>query len=151
MEPRLAEKPSLTLSRTYPVAPEKVWRAWTDAEALKRWWGPAPGEPVSAAELDVRVGGRFRIVFGGADGKANECAGVYREVVPNRKLVFTWCWPNSTPDRISLVTIVLNDLRGNTELVFRHEQFFDESARDGHRRGWTAALEGLGRFLESKT
>jgi uncharacterized protein YndB with AHSA1/START domain len=151
MEPRLAEKPSLTLSRTYPVAPEKVWRAWTDAEALKRWWGPAPGEPVSLAELDVRVGGRFRIVFGGADGKANECAGVYREVVPNRKLVFTWCWPNSTPDRISLVTIMLNDLKGKTELVFRHEQFFDENARDGHQRGWTAALEGLSRFLESKT
>lgn len=94
MEPRLAERPSLTLTRRYPVAPEKVWRAWTEPEAVKRWFGPGPGEPVSAAELDVRVGGRFRIVFGGADGKAHECAGVYREVVPNRKLVFTWCWPN---------------------------------------------------------
>ena len=88
-------KPSLTLNRHYPVAPEKVWRAWTDPEAVKKWWGPGPGEPVSLAELDVRVGGRFRIVFGGPDGKVHECAGVYKEVVPNRKLVFTWSWPNT--------------------------------------------------------
>lgn len=60
---QLAEKPSLTLKRFYPVAPEKVWRAWTDPQALKKWWGPGRGEPVSVAQLDVRVGGRFRIVF----------------------------------------------------------------------------------------
>jgi uncharacterized protein YndB with AHSA1/START domain len=149
MEPRLAEKPSLTLNRHYPVAPEKVWRAWTDPQAVKRWWGPTPGEPVSLAELDVRVGGRFRIVFGGPDGKAHECAGTYKEVVPNQKLVFTWCWPNSTPERVSVVTIVFKDLGGTTELLFKHEQLFDEAARDGHKRGWTGALEGLGRFLEN--
>ena len=65
---RLAEKPSLNLRRHYPVAPEKVWRAWTDPEALKRWWGPGGNEPVSLAQLDVRVGGRFRIIFGGPQG-----------------------------------------------------------------------------------
>ena len=146
---KLEEKPSLTLSRTYPVAPEKVWRAWTDPEALKGWWGPGT-ESVSLAELDVRVGGRFRIVFGGPDGKAHECAGVYREVVPNRKLVFTWTWPNSTPDRESLVTITLRAAGKGTELVFLHEQFFDETVRDGHNRGWTGALDKLGRFLQGE-
>jgi len=149
MEPRLAEKPSLTLSRHYPVAPEKVWRAWTDPQAVKRWWGPTPGEPVSLAELDVRVGGRFRIVFGGPDGKMHECAGTYKEVVPNKKLVFTWCWPNSTPERVSVVTIVFKDLNGKTELVFTHEQLFDEAARDGHKRGWTGALDKLEHFLKA--
>ena len=151
MEPRLAEKPSLTLNRRYPVAPEKVWRAWTDAEAVKNWWSPGPGEPVSLAELDVRVGGRLRIVFGGADGKANECAGVYKEVVPNRKLVFTWSWPNTTPDRISVVTIEFRGSAQGTDLVFKHEQFFDEQARDSHRKGWTAILEKLEAFLQSRT
>jgi len=150
MEPRLAEKPSLTLNRSYPVAPEKVWRAWTDAEAVKKWWGPGPGEPVSAAELDVRVGGRFRIVFGGPDGKAHECAGVYREVVPNRKLVFTWCWPNTTPERISVVTIEFKELKGKTELTFKHEQLFDEKARDDHKRGWSGLLDKLERFLHDQ-
>jgi uncharacterized protein YndB with AHSA1/START domain len=145
---KLQEKPSLTLSRSYPVAPEKVWRAWTDPQAVRQWWGPG-NEPVSLAELDVRVGGRFRIVFGGPDGKAHECAGVYREVVPNRKLVFTWTWPNSTPERESLVTLTLRAVAGGTELLFLHEQFFDEAVRDGHKRGWTGALEKLGQFLQA--
>ena len=149
MEQRLAEKPSLNLQRHYPVAPEKVWRAWTDPQAVKRWWGPTPGEPVSLAELDVRVGGRFRIVFGGPDGKMHECAGVYQEVVPHRKLVFTWHWPNSTPERVSLVTIVFKDLNGKTELVFTHEQLFDEKARDDHKRGWSASLDKLTDFLKA--
>jgi uncharacterized protein YndB with AHSA1/START domain len=97
----------------------------------------------------VRVGGRFRIVFGGPDGKAHECAGVYKEVVPNRKLVFTWCWPNTTPERVSVVTIVFEDLKGKTRLVFTHEQLFDEAARDGHKRGWTGSLDKLAEFLNT--
>ena len=147
---RLGEKPSLHLRRHYPVAPEKVWRAWTDPQALKRWWGPAPGEPVSLAELDVRVGGRFRIVFGGPQGTEHECAGVYREVLPHRKLVFTWCWPNSTPERVSLVTVLFHPDGGGTELEFRHEQLFDEQARDNHRRGWSASLDKLLHFLSKE-
>ena len=141
------EKPFLALERFYPVAPEKVWRAWTDPEALKRWWGPAADEPVSLAELDVRAGGRFRIVFGGKDGKANECAGTYQEVTPPRRLSFTWHWPNSTPERISVVTITFEASEGGTQLRFRHEQLFDETARDNHKRGWTAALGKLDEFL----
>jgi uncharacterized protein YndB with AHSA1/START domain len=144
----LAAKPSLTLTRSYPVAPEKVWRAWTDAQAVKKWWGPGPGEPVSAVELDVRVGGRFRIVFGGPDGRAHECAGEYKEVVPNRKLVFTWCWPNTTPERVSVVTIEFRSAGKGTELLFRHEQLFDEEVRDNHKRGWTASLDKLAAYLQ---
>jgi uncharacterized protein YndB with AHSA1/START domain len=50
-EARLAERPSLTLKRFYPVASEKVWRAWTDPQALSRWFGPGGPQPVAAAEL----------------------------------------------------------------------------------------------------
>ncbi len=153
---QLKENPFLALGRSYPVAPEKVWRAWTDPEAIKRWWTPGPGEPVSLAELDVRAGGRFRIVFGGPDGKAHEVTGVYREVVPPSstaagKLVFTWTWPNSTPERESVVTIVFKragtGAKAGTELAFRHEQLFDEKVRDDHKRGWTGALDSLERYL----
>ena len=112
---RLAEKPALSLQRRYPVAPEKVWRAWTDPQAIKRWWGPGGNDPVAVAELDVRVGGRFRIIFGGAQGTDHEVTGIYREVVPNRRLVFTWTWPRTTPERESLVTIVFKPAAGGTE------------------------------------
>ncbi|MGA8051592.1 MAG: SRPBCC domain-containing protein [Burkholderiales bacterium] len=145
---RLSEKPFLNLSREYPVAPDKVWRAWTEPEAVKRWWGPGSGEPVSLAELDVRVGGRFRIVFGGPDGQAHECIGVYREVVPGRKLVFTWTWPRTTPERESLVTIELKAIGRSTELLFTHEQLFDEKVRDDHKRGWSQSFANLDRFLQ---
>ena len=143
-------KPSLTLERHYPVAPEEVWRAWTDPQALAKWWGPGkPGapEPVSLAEMDVRVGGRFRIVFGGPQGTEHECAGEYREVLPNRKLVFSWCWPRTTPERVSQVTILFQPAGGGTDLKFLHEQFFDEAARDGHKRGWSESLAKLDVFL----
>jgi uncharacterized protein YndB with AHSA1/START domain len=151
MEPaRIKEKPSLKLARSYAAAPDKVWRAWTDPQALKKWWGPGPGEPVSLAELDVRAGGRFRIVFGGPDGKAHECAGVYKEVVPNRKLVFTWSWPNTTPERESLVTITFRAAGKGTELEFRHEQLFDEKVRDDHQRGWSSSFDKLERFLQEQ-
>ena len=144
---RLAESPSLTLDRFYPVAPEKVWRAWTDAEAIKRWWGPGGQDPVSHAELDVRVGGRFRIVFGGPEGKDHEVQGTYKEVVPNHKLVFTWTWPNSTPERVSLVTVLLNAVARGTEIEFLHERHFDETVRDNHRQGWSESFVKLERFL----
>jgi uncharacterized protein YndB with AHSA1/START domain len=147
MEQAKLEKPFLALQRRYPVAPEKLWRAWTDPQAIKRWFGPGT-EPVSAAELDVRVGGRFRIVFGGADGNEHEAAGVYQEVIPNQKLSFTWHWPRTTPERVSRVTILFKPAGGGTELDFRHEQFYDEAARDGHKRGWTAALDKLAEFLK---
>ena len=150
---KVAERPFLALNRHYPVAPEKVYRAWTDPQAIRQWWGPGGQDPVSVAELDVRVGGRFRIVFGGPDGKAHEVQGVYREVVPNRKLVFTWTWPRTTPERESLVSIVFREVRRDervaTELDFRHEQLFDEAVRDGHRRGWTESLVKLGEYLKT--
>lgn len=149
MEQAIGQKPFLNLVRNYPVAPEKVWRAWTDPQAVRKWWGPTPGEPVSLAELDVRVGGRFRIVFGGADGRMHECAGEYREVVRNRKLVFTWSWPRTTPERISVVTIVFKAVDGGTELDFLHEQFFDEKARDDHKRGWSGLLDKLTEYLKA--
>ena len=148
MEQNVREKPFLTLNRSYPVAPEKVWRAWTDPEALKRWWGPGgPDNRVSVAELDVRLGGRFRIVFGGKEGNDHEVTGVYVVVQPNRRLAFTWTWPRTTPERESVVTIVFKAVGNGTELEFRHEQLHDESVRDGHKRGWTESLAKLEEFL----
>jgi len=144
---KLAEKPSLNLQRRYPVAPEKVWRAWTDPQALKQWWGPGGPEAVSLVQLDVRVGGRFRIVFGGARGDDHEVQGTYKEVVPNRRLAFTWTWPRTTPERESLVTITFNAVGAGTELDFVHAQHFDEKVRDGHLQGWTEAFVKLDRFL----
>jgi uncharacterized protein YndB with AHSA1/START domain len=96
----------------------------------------------------VRVGGRFRIGFKTGDGEYHEVGGVYREVVPNRRLVFSWAW-HSTPERESLVSISLQPDGDGTLLTVHHEQFFDQAARDGHERGWTGTLDKLEKYFAS--
>ncbi|WP_312015082.1 SRPBCC domain-containing protein [Bradyrhizobium lablabi] len=108
-----------------------------------------PGRAISGtarAELDVRVGGRYRISFTGPDGEYHEVGGVYREVVPNERLVFSWAW-HSTPERESLVTVSIRPEAGGTLLTFHHAQFADEGARDNHKRGWTEFLTNLESFV----
>ncbi|MEJ1127613.1 SRPBCC domain-containing protein [Variovorax sp. CCNWLW225] len=140
------ERPSLTLRRHYPVAAEKVWRAWTDPQALKAWFGPEEIVSVPIAEVDLRVGGRFRVTMLAADGETHDVSGVYQELVPNRKLVFSWAW-RSTPERESRVTVRIEPDGNGCELVLMHEQFFDEVARDGHEHGWTGAMVKLEQWL----
>ena len=142
----LDEKPSLRITRRYPVAPAKVWRAWTDPQALSRWFGPGEPDSVTLAELDVRAGGRYRIGFHTPDGEEHEVSGLYEEVDTNRRLSFTWAW-KSTPDRVSRVTIELRATAQGTELDFRHERFVDQEARDNHERGWTGTFAKLETFL----
>lgn len=141
-----AERPSLTLTRLLSAPPEKVYAAWVDPQKLVQWFGPASVEEGSVkADIDLRVDGSYRISFR-AGGGYNEVSGVYREVVPNRRLVFSWAW-HSTPERESLVTISIRPEGNGTLLVFNHAQFVDEQARDNHERGWTEFLVKLESYL----
>ncbi len=135
-------KPSLTIQRRLNAPPAKVYAAWTDPQKVKRWWGPKQSEEAVHVEADVRVGGRFRFVMRGPRGERHDVGGVYREVVPDEKLVFTWAW-HTTPERESLVTVALESDGDGTVLRLIHEQFFDEAARDGHLEGWESALDRL--------
>jgi uncharacterized protein YndB with AHSA1/START domain len=141
----LAAKPSLTLKRRLNAGPEKVYAAWAQPAKLTQWFGPDSGA-VTRAELDLRVGGRYTVVFHTEDGEEHHVSGVYREVVPNEKLVFTWAW-RSTPERESLVTILIKPDGDGSLLTLIHEQFFDEAARDRHEYGWTGSLNKLEAYL----
>lgn len=142
----VAQKPSLSLVRRFKASPETLWRALTDPAALKAWMAPTNRHSVELAEADVRVGGRYRLVMKAPDGELHDVSGVYREVVPNRKLVYTWAW-RTTPERESLVTLQLRAVAGGTELTLTHEAFFDEAARDRHQEGWSGCLAQLERFV----
>ncbi len=140
-------RPSLTLKRHLDAAPERVYAAWADPKKLVRWFGPAQTIDDSVtAEMDVRVGGRYRVRFRTDDGEQHEVGGVYRVVEPQRRLTFTWAW-HTTPERESLVTITLMPDGGGTMLTLHHEQFFDQAACDGHTRGWTGTLDKLEQFV----
>jgi len=145
MSTQAATKPSLTLKRRFKAPPAKVFAAWTDPEKIRRWMGPE-GVVGLSAEMDARAGGRYRLLMRSPDGEEHDVSGVYREVVPNQKLVFTWAW-KSTPERQSLVTVLLKPDGDGTLLTLTHEQFFDETARDHHRQGWTGSLDKLERFV----
>jgi uncharacterized protein YndB with AHSA1/START domain len=138
-------KPSLTLRRRFNAPPAQVFAAWTNPEKMKQWMGPAGVEGVRC-EIDARVGGRYRLVMRSPDGEEHDVSGVYREVVTNEKLSFTWAW-KSTPERQSLVTVTLKPDGDGTMLTLLHEQFFDETARDHHRQGWVGSLDKLERFV----
>ena len=98
------------------------------------------------AELDLRVGGRYHIVFHTRDGEDHDVSGVYQEVDAPRRLVFSWAW-KSTPERVSRVSIDLHAVDGGTELRFRHDRFFDLEARDNHERGWLPTFVKLDALL----
>ncbi|WP_367277021.1 SRPBCC domain-containing protein [Bradyrhizobium sp.] len=127
--------------------PEKVYAAWIDPAQLIRWFGPGQvRQDTVRAEIDLRPGGRYRISFDNDGGTYNEVGGVYREVVPNARLVFTWAW-HSTPERESLVTVSLAPDGDGTLLTLIHAQFLDAETRDRHREGWLSVLDKLAGFL----
>jgi uncharacterized protein YndB with AHSA1/START domain len=141
----VATKPSLTIKRRFNAPPEKVFSAWTDPEKVKRWMGPGDVKTIRA-ENDLRAGGRFRIVMQAPSGEEHDVSGVYREVIANEKLVYTWAW-KTMPERESLVTIIFKPDGTGTLLTLTHEKFFDEDARDRHRQGWDGALVKLEKYL----
>ena len=91
------------------------------------------------------IGGRYRISFS-TDREYYEVGGVYREVVPNERLVFSWAW-HSTPERESQVTVSLKPDGDGTLLTLHHEQLFDQAARDAHEHGWIGTLDKLEKHL----
>ena len=105
-------------------------------------------DTVIRAELDVRVGGRYRIAFRMADGQEHDVSGQYQEVLANRRLQFTWAW-KTTPERVSLVTIELKPIAQGCEMNFRHERFFDQQACKAHEQGWVGTFAKLDSLLRT--
>jgi uncharacterized protein YndB with AHSA1/START domain len=112
---------------------------------MMRWWGTKDATTLRA-ESDPRVGGRFAVAFRTPDGEEHNVSGVYREIVADEKLVFTWAW-RSTPERESLVSVTIKPDGDGAMLTLRHENFFDQTARDDHEGGWTATLDRLESYI----
>src|SRR5690349_20779851 len=130
----------LRLQRLLPYPAEQVWRALTEPAALAAWFWPERFG--TTAEVDLHVGGRYRIA-GPAVGMA--ASGEYRAVEPPRRLVFTWRW-DGEPDE-TLVTVELAPDPTGTLLSLRHEGFADDAQRDDHAKGWHDCLDRLPGWL----
>jgi uncharacterized protein YndB with AHSA1/START domain len=138
---------SVRIDRHYRAAPQAVWRAWTDPQALSCWFGPGDGPSLVTAELDLREGGRFVLAFKTPDGETQRASGEYLQVEPPHRLVFSWAW-KGTPERVSRISIELAPAaQGGTDLRFVHDRFVDEQARANHERGWTLFFVNLDRYV----
>jgi uncharacterized protein YndB with AHSA1/START domain len=141
--PKPDESRVLRLSRRLPAPRERVFRALTEAEQLVKWWGPE-GFTVPEHSLDLRPGGAWRTVMRSSEGKDHIVSGVYREIVPPARLVFTWAWETDGPrGHETLVTIELHERGDGTELTLRQELFESESSRDRHAHGWSSCFDCL--------
>jgi len=101
------------------------------------------------APRELRVGGAFSACMRSPEGTEHRLRGVYREIVPPERLVFTHCWVDErgTPGPETLVTVILAERGGRTEMMFHQGLFASIAARDGHEQGWTSCFEQLAELL----
>jgi uncharacterized protein YndB with AHSA1/START domain len=97
---------------------------------------------VPSAEVDLRVGGKYRIEMEAPDGAKHAAHGTYRVIEPPSKLVYSWGW-ESGPETDTLVTVEFNERGAATEVVLKHERLTTAESRDRHTQGWNGCLDKL--------
>jgi uncharacterized protein YndB with AHSA1/START domain len=136
----------LTIKRTYNAPIDVVWQAWADPNQAKAWWGPRDfTTPV--VELDERPGGQWRALMVAPDGTELWQHGVYREIVPKKRIVYTMIWDRD-PNHEMLVTIGFAGKANKTEISFEQSGFKSDGEREGHKSGWTQSFDRLGEYLD---
>jgi len=127
---------------------ELVFKAWTEPEHLKQWWGPR-GFTNPVCDVDLRLGGAWRIVMRGPDGAEYPCQGIYREIVPPERLVFTNIALDMAGNHLAegLTTVSLADHGGKTQLTLQTRMAglvsYAAKMLEGMEAGWSQSLERL--------
>ena len=119
----------ILITREFDAPKHLVYKAWTTPELVKRWWHANRGE-MTVAEIDLRVGGKWRYVMVADGGFEVAFRGEYREIVPNERIVSTEVY-EGMPDAEALDTLTLTEAGGRTTLTILVEHASKE-ARDAH-------------------
>ena len=143
----MSDPQSIQIERTFSVPTGAVWRAWTDATMVSRWFGSDPAGKVVTAQLDARPGGRFEVSFRDSSGAEHTCSGVYVVVGPESKLSFSWQW-RSEPGVESFVTVRLKPQGGGTLMQFEHSRL-GEGSTHNYGVGWRATFDKLANVLST--
>jgi uncharacterized protein YndB with AHSA1/START domain len=137
----------LRIERTFDAPVERVFEAWTSEEVLRRWLHGMPGWETPTAEVDLRVGGRIRIVMRDPSGGAESGAtGEYRVVEPPHRLVFTWIWDDQ-PDQPQLVELEFSERDGRTTVLMTNSGIPTDARWESQQRGWNVCFDNLDRLL----
>ena len=135
------------LTRVLRAPPGEVFTAWTDPALLERWWTGVGGWVDARADLELRVGGRYHLSMRDERGAQHGVLGVYTEVVPAERLVFTWTWENDPSvmrgSEGSVVDVVLREAPDGTQLSLTHAGLVGKLVKDMPEAGWNALLTSL--------
>jgi uncharacterized protein YndB with AHSA1/START domain len=147
----MSENLKLQIQKIMKAKRHNVFAAWTTPELLKKWIGPG-ALTIPSASVDLKVGGSYRIEMkGDMYGKYVDVVhiGTYRTVVTDELLSFTWGFQGD-PAPETVITIVLKDANGGTEMTFTHEGFATVEARDMHQYGWSDTVEKLAKTASAE-
>ena len=136
---------SVVINWRFDHAPDAIWKAWTDPVWIARWVGSDPNGSVRHVNTDVRPGGTFEFAFTDSDGTQHTARGVYREVVPHRKLAFSWSWANEPGVETSIVLEFEQDGKG-TSMRFEHQGLTHASPHD-YAFGWRSTFQKMEKVL----
>lgn len=141
--------PALVIRRVYQATPQRVYEAWTKPEIAKQFLGPYD-VTAEEVEMDVRVGGAYRIVMLKPDGERLTARGTFREVKPGRRLSMTWKWDEDDPkeEYETLLTLDFAPSGAGTALTLTHERFPTLENRDNHEHGWTSIVDKLSAIVD---
>jgi uncharacterized protein YndB with AHSA1/START domain len=137
----------LRIERTFRAPIEKVFDAWTNADVLRRWLHASPSWETPVAEVDLRVGGRIRIVMcDPASGAQHGAGGEYRLIERPHRLVFSWTFDDQ-PENRQLIELDFSERAGVTEVVMINSGIATEPRWADQQRGWHACYDNLERAL----
>jgi uncharacterized protein YndB with AHSA1/START domain len=140
-----ADASTLVVRRTILARAERLFAAWTEPAEVMQWWGP-DGVTCTVAEVDLRVGGRYRIANQFPDGKLVWIAGEFERIDPPHELVYSWHLgtDDAEPER---VTVRLDPRGDATEVIVIHERIPTRAVCDEHEDGWRGCLDGLAEYV----
>jgi uncharacterized protein YndB with AHSA1/START domain len=141
---------ALHMIRVLPAPRPRVFEACTEPAELAKWWGPT-GFTSPSIEIDLRVGGRYRIAMQPPDGELFYLTGEFTRVDPPAQLAYTFRWEEPDPDDVeTVVTLSFRDLGDSTEVDFAQGPFATEGRRALHEQGWTDGWERLQTVLAQR-
>ena len=132
----------LRIERTFAATAEEVFDAWTSPEVIKRWFRPAPGWSAPQVEVDLRVGGKIRVVMRGPDGREVEAGGEYTLIDRPHRLAMTWTFDDD-PSSEQLIELTFSESGGSTRVVMVNSGISTDERRDAQDRGWRRCLDEL--------
>jgi uncharacterized protein YndB with AHSA1/START domain len=134
------------IERTFDAAADEVFDAWTSPEVMRRWFHCAPDWDTPEAEVDLRVGGKVRVVMRRPDGSEVGAGGEYTEIDRPRRLAMTWSFSDDPSNR-QLIELSFSESGGTTTVVMVNSGISTDERRDAQDWGWHGCLDLLERVL----